>query len=102
MADHARFRHAVKIDQHVAAEDQVHSLHEEHFGVVLEIEAIERDELLYFGAYLELSTIRRSEVFSLEVICRVPKGVVSVNPYLACLHGTVVQVRGYDFELPAL
>src|SRR5580692_3769379 len=30
MVDHLRFRGAVEIDQNVAAEDQVHALHEKH------------------------------------------------------------------------
>ncbi len=56
----------VEIDEHVAAEDEVHALHEDHLGVVAEIEAGEGDEGADFVLDLQRVAGSGREVLALE------------------------------------
>src|ERR1700730_12100325 len=64
LVDHLRLRGGVKINQHITAENQIHALHEKHFGVVLQVQAAERDQLFHLGAYLQFFFIGSRKVFS--------------------------------------
>src|ERR1700680_4763221 len=64
IVDHLRLRGGVKIDQHVAAENQIHTLHEKHLGVVLQVQTAERDQLLHLGAHFQFLLIDGRKVFS--------------------------------------
>src|ERR1700733_1825246 len=55
----------VEIDQDVAAEDEVHAFHEEHFAVVVEIETGEGDAAANFVVDAKLVVFGWGESFSL-------------------------------------
>jgi hypothetical protein len=67
MIDHLRLGSAVEVDQHIAAENQIHPFHENHFCVVLKIQAAESDQLLYLGQHLQFLFIHRRKVFTFEI-----------------------------------
>src|SRR5579872_3988474 len=100
--DDFRLRRSIEVDQNVAAEDQIHSLHEEHFGIVLEIEPADDDELLDFRPHLQPLLIERNEVFALEVVGGTPQRVIAVDAGLGGFHRAVIQIGGQNFDGPAL
>src|SRR5260370_38220228 len=63
MIDHFRLRGAVKIDENVAAENQIHALHEKHPGVVLQVQPAEGDQLFHLGADIQFLLIEHWEIF---------------------------------------
>src|SRR5882762_1808764 len=66
--DRLRFRGGVKINQHIAAENQIDALHEKHLGVVLQVQTAERDQPLHLGPYLQFLLIDDRKVFlSVEI-----------------------------------
>ena len=57
MVNHLRLRNSVKIDKNVTAQDQIHAFHEKHFGVVLQIDPAEGDQLLHRRKHLQFFLI---------------------------------------------
>src|SRR5216684_888453 len=101
MVDHLRLRGTVKIDQNVAAENQIHALHEKHPGVVLQVQPAERDQLFHLGAHLQSLLIEHGEIFPLVIVGGVAQRVVAINTGLGGFDGTVVEVGGENFYRPA-
>src|ERR1035441_54261 len=79
MVDHLRFRNAVKIDQHVAAEDHIHAFHEKHPGVVLQVHAAEGDQLFDLRVHLQFLLIDDGEIFPLVEVGGVAQRVVAID-----------------------
>src|SRR5580698_6983344 len=55
----------VEIDQDVAAEDEIHAFHEEHFAVVVKIETGEADAAADVVVDAKLVVFGRREIFAL-------------------------------------
>src|ERR1700752_218636 len=53
----ASLRSQIKIDQHVAAKDDIHTLHERHAGIVGQIEPAEADVGAAHRIHLELLSL---------------------------------------------
>src|SRR5208283_3208216 len=66
VVDNLRLGGAVEIDQHVAAENQIHALHKKHLGSVLQVQAAEVDELSYLRADFQLVTFYGLTILPLE------------------------------------
>src|SRR5579862_1286307 len=64
------FRWSIKIDQYVAAEDQIHAFHEQDLGVVLQIKAAERDQLFHFRLDLKSFVVKGNKIFPFEIVRR--------------------------------
>src|SRR5258708_39193982 len=102
VADHFRLGDAVKVNQYVAAENQIHALHEEHLGIILQVQAAERNELLHLGAHLQFLVIEGSEILAFVEIAGIAQRVVAVYAGLCRFHGAVVQIGSQDLHGPAL
>src|SRR5229473_5110462 len=101
MVDHLRLRGTVKIDQNIAAENQIHALHEKHLGVLLQVQPAECDQLFHLGEHLQSLLIEHGEIFPLVVVGGVAQRVVAINAGLGGFDGTVVQIAGENFYRPA-
>src|ERR1700730_18856011 len=102
IVDHLRLRGGVKIDQHIAAENQVHTLHEKHPGVVLQVQTAEGNQLFYLGAYLQCLLIDGRKVFLPVEIAGVAQRVIAVDAGLGSFDGTIIQIGGENLHCPAL
>src|ERR1700676_389845 len=94
IVDHLRLGDGVKIDQHIAAENQIHALHEKHLGVVLQVQTAERDQLFHLGAHLQFLLIDGGKVFSPVEFAGVAQRIISVDAGLGGFDGTVIQIGG--------
>src|SRR5271155_1618076 len=101
VVNHPRLRGPVKINQHVAAENEVHALHEEHLGIVLQIQTTERDQLFYLGAHLQPLLIDGQEIFAFEMVGGRAQRVVPVDARFGGFHGPVIEVGGNNLYRPA-
>src|SRR3981081_324859 len=79
LVDHLRFRDGIEINQHIAAENQIHALHEKHFGIVLQVQTAERDQLFHLGAHLQFLLIDSRKVFSPVELAGVAQRVIAVD-----------------------
>src|SRR5580692_3837820 len=102
VVDHFRLRDAVEIDQNVAAQNQVHALHEKHFRIVLQVQAAERDQLFYLRENLQFFLVDDREIFPFVVVGGISERVVAINARLSGFDGMVVQVGRQNFHRPAL
>src|SRR5580693_1492717 len=91
----------VEIDEDIAAEDEIHALHEEHLAVVVEIEAGEVDAAAHFVVDAEFFVFGGREIFALVEIAGVAQGVAAVDAVPGGFDGAVVEIGGLDFEGPA-
>src|SRR5579863_835200 len=101
VVDYFRLRDTVEIDQNIAAENQVHALHEKHFGILLQVQAAERNQLFYLRENLQFSLVDDREIFPFVVVRGIAQGVVAINARLGGFDGTVVQVGRQNFYCPA-
>src|SRR5271165_2587976 len=99
--DYSLFRRAVEVDEHVAAEDDVDSLHEDNLGIVPQVQAAERDQLLDLIADPELLVVHRHKILSFVIFRGKTQSIVPVDAGLGSLQGAIVEVRGQDLKLPA-
>src|SRR5258706_15007730 len=74
IVDHLRLRGGVKIDENIAAENQIHALDKKRLGVVLQVQAAEPDQLSALWAPSQFILIENLVMFSLVVISRVTTG----------------------------
>src|SRR5258708_12291605 len=102
IVDHLRLRGGVEIDQHIAAENQIYTLHEKHPGVVLQVETAERDQLFHLGVYLQFLLIDGREVFLLIKIAGVAQRVIAVDAALGGFDAAVIQISSDNLHPPAL
>ncbi len=61
---HFPFRVQIEVDEHIAAEDQVHAFEECHLAVVAKIDPVETDDRLELVGGLQVLVIVGLEVFS--------------------------------------
>src|SRR5258706_9167417 len=101
MVNHLRLRSAIKIDQHIAAEDQVHALHEKHPGVVLQIQAAESDYLFHLREHLQFLLIDGREIFASKIIRGRAQSVIAIDAGLGGFHGVIVEIGGNNLNCPA-
>src|ERR1700675_469517 len=101
IVDHFGFRGGVKIDQHIAAENQIHALHEKHLGVVLQVQTAEGDQLFHLWAYLQFLLIYGRKVFLPVEIAGVAQRVIAVDAGLGGFDGAVIQIGGENLDCPA-
>src|ERR1700675_1892924 len=92
IVDHFGFRGGVKIDQHIAAENQIHTLHEKHPGVVLQVQTAERDQLFLIDG---------RKVFLPVEFAGVAQRVIAVDAGLGSFDGAVIQIGGENLDCPA-
>src|SRR5437764_2271809 len=79
MVNHLGLRDPVKIDENVAAQNQIHAFHKQHFGIVLKIQPAEIDELFYLRPNLQFFFINDRKIFAPEVIRRAAQRIVAIN-----------------------
>src|SRR6267378_238690 len=101
IVDHLRLRGGVKIDQHIAAENQIHALHEKHLGVVLQVQTAEGDQLFHLWAYLQFLLIDDRKVFLPVEIAGVAQRIIAVDAGLGGFDGTVIEISGDNLHRPA-
>src|ERR1700675_3282094 len=101
IVDHFGVRGGVKIDHHIAAENQIHTLHEKHPGVVLQVQTAERDQLFHLWAYLQLFLIDGRKVFLPVEFAGVAQRVIAVDAGLGSFDGAVIQIGGENLDCPA-
>jgi hypothetical protein len=92
----------IEIDQHVAAKDQIHALHERHLGVVAEIEAGEVDAGADLVFDLKFVAVGGGEVFPPVEVGGVAQRVGAVDAGLGGFDGTIIEVGCGDLEGPTL
>src|SRR6266851_5074606 len=89
----------IEIDQHVAAKDDIHALHECHARIVGEIEPGEADVGASQRIYLELVALRNK--VSLPVSRReVAHTVVAVDAGFGMRERALIDIRGKNFNGP--
>ena len=85
------FRQNVEVNQHVAAENYIYTLHERHAGVIEEVEARERNAASQSGRNPQL-IVSGIEIFLPVVGREIARAVVPVNAVLAVSERSFVQV----------
>src|SRR5271165_5883724 len=77
VVDDLRFRSAIKIDENVAAENQIHAFHEKHLGIILQIQTAERNHFFHLWSHLQLLLSDRREIIALEKIRSRAKRIIA-------------------------
>ncbi|MGA9475077.1 MAG: hypothetical protein WBV36_21600, partial [Terriglobales bacterium] len=99
---HGRFLGGgIEINEDVAAENDVEALHEKDPGLILKIQAIEFDVGANFVANSEEIALLR-KVFVAQLRGCVTQSVFRVQTFAAFYERIIIQIRGHDFESPAL
>ena len=99
--DHAPLGGQVEIDQNVAAEDNVETLHEGHAGVVGEIQAAEGDVRADRGLDLELFS-GGSEIFLAVKRSQMASAVAAIDRVLGMSQRMLIEVGSEDLDGPVL
>ena len=92
MLNDSALRSQIKIDQHVAAEDDVYALHEKHAGIIGKIEAAEADAVPSQLLYLQLIP-GGGEIFLPIVEREVARTVAAVGGFFGLGQRVFIQVR---------
>ncbi len=79
MLHHAALRCQVEVDQHIAAENDVHPFLEQHFAVVAEVDALKTDLRFQQIVGLEFFFASVPEVFPAQRVAGLAQGILSVN-----------------------
>src|SRR5262249_15621058 len=99
--DHLFLGGQIEIDQDIAAEDDVHSLHESHAGIVRQIQPAETNA----GAngLLNLQLISGcGKVLLTKMHWQIPRAVVAVDGVFGVCERALVQIGGKYFDRPVL
>lgn len=99
MLNHAPLGSQIEVDQHVATEDDVHTLHECHASVVRQIEPAEADVGTSRGMHLELIALPKKV---LAAVCwgQIARAVVAVHGLFGMGKRTLVEIGGEKFDGP--
>ena len=97
--NHTPFGNQIKIDQHVAAKDQVETFHEGHATVVGKIQTAEGDTVA--NLRLDLKKLaRRSKKFVAMFCSQVAGAIGAVDRLLRVGQRPLIQVGGKDLNGP--
>jgi len=101
MLNHAPFRGEVEIDEYIAAEDDVQTLHENHAGVIGKVQAAKGYAVAH--KLLDLQLIGRGrEIFLTVIGGQVPCAIAAIDCVLCVGKRALVEIRGEDFNRPVL
>src|SRR5215475_210093 len=97
--DDLLFRDRVEIDQHVTAQNDVHSLYEQHAGVIEQVEPGEGHNRLYLGFDPQLVSMNDEILVAVKRL-KVTGAVVAIIPCFGVGDGAFIQVSGNDLDAP--
>src|ERR1039458_9331187 len=100
MLHYATLRSQVEVDQHIAAENDVHPFLEQHLGVVTEVDAVKADLRFEQVVGLELLVANIFEVFPAQQVVGTAQGILSVNSGACRFQRIIVQIGGENLEGP--
>src|ERR1700740_2825259 len=101
MLHHFALRSQIEIDQHIAAENNVDTLLENHLAVIAEIKAIKTDLRFEQVVSLQFLVAHVIEIFSAEYCIGVAQRVLAVDPRARRFQRIVIKVGGKNLELPS-
>src|SRR5207302_6029799 len=92
-------RGQIKIDEHIAAEDDVHALHERHPRIVGQVQAAEAHVPLHHRLHSQLLALGR-EIFLPVIGAQIAGAVAPVQTVLGVRQGALVQVGSQNLKCP--
>ena len=97
--NHLLLRSQVEIDQHIAAENNVHTGHGRHGGILGKIQPGEPDLGFNFGHDLQLSAFE-AEIFFAQRSFDIADAIFTIASRLSGGDRALIQIRGHHLERP--
>jgi hypothetical protein len=101
MLHHSALRSQIEINQHIAAENNIDTLLENHLAVVTEIQTIKTDLRFEQVVSLQFLVAHVIEVFAAEYCIGIAQRILAVDACACRFQRIVIKVGGKDIEGPS-